>query len=260
VGKPGPKDGGMSLQESPIDYADGDMACRGLLVCTPSAGPQPSVVLFPDARGLGDTAKTSAHRLAREGFAVFVADLYGNGAYTPEVPQAIEWMKALSADVGRWRARARTALDVTSRLPAVDGTKLAAVGYCFGGTTALELGRSGAALAAIATFHGGLASARPQDASNIKARVLVCHGAADPLVPPAQVSEFVTHMSGASVDWQLHVYAGVQHSFTNPELTDDSLPGQRYDANADSQSWKAMLDLFREVFDHRPADGSPARG
>src|SRR5258708_49201 len=137
----------MPLEESSIGYADGDVTCRGLLVCDPSAGPQPGVVLFPDARGLGETAKASARRLAKEGFAVFVADLYGNGAFTPEVPQAIEWMKKLGADADRWRARARSALDVARHHPAVDGTKLAAIGYCFGGTTALELGRSGAALA-----------------------------------------------------------------------------------------------------------------
>jgi dienelactone hydrolase len=229
----------MSFEETTIDYSDGDVACRGLLVRDPSPGPQPGIILFPDARGLGETARANARRLVREGFAVFVADLYGNGAFTPEVPQAIEWMKKLSSDADRWRARARSALDVTRRLPGVDGRKLAAIGYCFGGTTTLELGRSGAALLALVTFHGGLGSSRPQDAVNIKARVLVCHGAADPLVPPTQVSEFVTHMSAANIDWELQVYAGVQHSFTNPELTDDS---------ADARSWKAMLDLLREAF------------
>lgn len=250
----------MVLEESPIDYADGGVACRGLLVRQASASPQPGVVLFPDARGLGETARSSARRLARDGFAVLVADLYGNGAFTAEVPQAVEWMTALRSDIGRWRGRARTALDVASRVTEVSGTPPAAVGYCFGGTTALELGRSGADVAAIVTFHGGLLSPRPQDASSIKARVLVCHGAADPLVPAAQLSEFVTHMSAASVDWQLQVYAGVRHGFTNPELTDDSVPGHRYDVGADSRSWQAMLELLREVFDRRPADGSPARG
>jgi dienelactone hydrolase len=238
----------MLLEESSIAYADGDVACGGLLVRDPSAGPQPGVVMFPDARGFGETAKASARRLAEEGFAVFVADLYGNGAFTPDVPQAIEWMKKLGADADRWRARARSALDVARHHPGVDGTKLAAIGYCFGGTTALELGRSGAALAAIVTFHGGLGTSRPQDTANLKARVLVCHGAADPLVLPTQVSEFVTQMSAATIDWELQVYAGVQHSFTNAELTDDNVPGQRYDAAADARSWKAMLDLLHEAF------------
>lgn len=250
----------MSLQEMPVDYADGALACRGLLVHSTAAGPRPGVVLFPDARGLGDTARTDARRLAGEGFAVFVADLYGNGAFAAEVPQAIQWMDDLRSDTGRWRARARAALDTANRHPAVDRAKVAAIGYCFGGSTALELGRSGAEIAAIVTLHGGLASPRPQDASNLKARVLACHGGADPLVPPAQVSKFVTHMSAASVDWQLHVYAGVRHGFTNPELTDDSVPGHRYDAAADARSWQAMLELLREVFDRRPAGGSPARG
>ena len=137
----------------------------------------------------------------------------------------------------RWRAR-RTSIATH-----------AAIGYCFGGSTALELARSGAALGAVVSFHGGLASPRPQDAANIKARVLVCHGAADPLVPPAQVAEFVAAMDKASVDWQLHSYAGVVNGLTNPEADQAGTPALAYDGAADRRSWQAMLALFGEAFE-----------
>src|SRR5262249_42712998 len=124
---------------------------------------------------------------------------------------------------------------------------LGAIGYCFGASTALELARSGAPLRAVVSFHGGLASPRPEDASNIKARVLVCHGAADPLVPPAQVAEFVGHFGKTRVDWQIHAYAGAVHGFTNPEADHAGPPALAYNAGADRQSWQAMLTLFRET-------------
>jgi dienelactone hydrolase len=176
------KDDRMLLEESAIRYVDGDITCRGLLVHDPSPGSQPGIVLFPDARGLGDTAKGYARRLADCGFVVLIADLYGQG-FTADIPRAHELMTALRSDVERWRRRGRAALEALAGQPSVDATRLAAIGYCFGGTTALELGRSGAELAAIVSFHGGLASPRPQDAAYFKARVLACHGGADPVVP-----------------------------------------------------------------------------
>lgn len=238
----------MSLEESSVDYADGDVACRGLLVRDPAPGSQPGVVLFPDARGLGDTAKGCARRLAGCGFVVFIADLYGQGMFTADIPRAHELMTVLRSDTDRWRERGRAALEALARQPAVDATRLAAIGYCFGGTTALELGRSGAELAAIVSFHGGLASPRPQDAACIKARVLACHGGADPVVPPDQVTEFVNHMTRATVDWTLEVYAGAQHGFTQTELVGTAVPGVAYDARADERSWRAMTELLGDVF------------
>jgi dienelactone hydrolase len=128
----------------------------------------------------------------------------------------------------------------------VDTARIAAIGYCFGGTTALELGRSGAALNAIVSFHGGLASARPDDARNIKAKVLVCHGAADTLVPMAQLAAFEEEMGRTNVDWQVQVYGGAGHGFTNPEADGASVPELAYHAAADKRSWSAMLQLFEE--------------
>ena len=238
----------MTLQESFVDYRDGDLACRGLVMrdATQTA-PRPGIVMFPDARGIGDTARAYARRLT-ERYVVFIADLYGEGLFTNDIARARELMTALRSDVERWRERARAALEAVAHQRAVDPTKLAAIGYCFGGTTALELGRSGADMAAIVSFHGGLASPRPQDAAHLKARVLACHGGADPLVPPAQVTEFVSHMSRAPVDWELQVYARALHAFTNPELAASAPPGHGYDAAADERSRRAMAALLDEVF------------
>lgn len=255
----------MTLQESDVDYEDGGLACRGLVIRDATqAEPRPGVVLFPDARGIGDTAKSYAYRLAERGYVVLIADLYGRGLFAADLPRARELMTALRSDVERWRERARAALEAAAHLRIVEPTKMAAVGYCFGGQTALELGRGGADLAAIVSFHGGLASPRPQDAAKLRARVLACHGGADPLVPPAQVTEFVSHMSRSPANWELQVYARALHGFTNPELVAVAPSGHGYDAAADERSWRAMIDLLNEVFarGQRPAAaaGSPARG
>jgi dienelactone hydrolase len=235
--------------ETWLDYTDGPLACRGWLAAgDAAAGPRPGVVLFPDARGMGEAAKECARRLAAEGHVVLVADLYGHAAFVEELPEAVRLMNELRGDVARWRRRAQAAIEALARQPGVDRRKLAAIGYCFGGSTALELARSGAALGAVVSFHGGLASPRLEDAINIKGRVLVCHGAADPLVPPEQVAAFVAAMCKAPVDWQVHSYAGVVHGFTNPEADNAGTPALAYDAAADRRSWQAMLELFRSTF------------
>lgn len=231
-----------------LDYADGPLPCRGALFQEDKrAAGRPGVVLFPDARGIGDVPKACAARLAGHGFTVLVADLYGNGAFRADVDEAHDLMDALRSDVDAWRRRARAALDALAALPSVDG-RLAAIGYCFGGTTALELARSGAPLAAVASFHGGLTTARPEDAANIQGKILVCHGAADPLVPPQQVADFAAQMATARVDWHFHAYAGVVHAFTNPDAGYAGSSPFAYDANADRHSWQAMLALFDDVF------------
>ncbi len=124
---------------------------------------------------------------------------------------------------------------------------MAAIGYCFGGTLSLELARSGAPLGAVVGFHSGLATTRPEDASAITGKVLVCIGADDPIIPPEQRADFEAEMRAAGVDWQMHLYGGAVHSFTNP-AADGSMPAIKYDAAADARSWQAMLDLFAEVF------------
>jgi dienelactone hydrolase len=231
-----------------LDYRDGDVRLKGVLVRSEKRTASPAIVLFPDARGVGPHAIECAGRLADLGYPTLVADLYGEGLLARDMAQASELMHALRADVDRWRARARAALDALSRQDGVDRSRLAALGYCFGGGTALELARTGAPLAAVVSFHGVLASPRPADAANIKAKVLVCHGAADPLVLPAEVAAFEEEMGRTKVDWQLHAYGGVVHSFTNPEAGTAGIAAFAYDEAADRRSWAAMLSLLREAF------------
>ncbi|MGY8665019.1 dienelactone hydrolase family protein [Bradyrhizobium sp. UFLA05-109] len=236
------------MKKTVLGYRDRASELQGILVADEAASLRPGVVLFPDARGIGTHAIARAEQLAALGFVVLVADLYGNGKTAPDVPQAIELMNALRADTARWRERAEAARLALAGHDMVDATRLAAIGYCFGGSTALELARTGADLAAVVSFHGGFPSERPEDAANIKARVLVCHGAADTLVSLTQLADFAREMRATSVDWQAHVYGGAAHGFTNPELIGESVPNHAYHADADRRSWAAMLDLFEDVF------------
>ncbi|HYB41841.1 MAG TPA: dienelactone hydrolase family protein [Candidatus Methylomirabilis sp.] len=231
-----------------LEYRDGAVTLKGYLADDGRAGARPGVVLFPEAFGIGEHVMERARRLAALGYVALAADPYGDGAQASDLPHAIELMTAVRSDVTRWRARAQSALDAVSAQPGVDRAKLAAIGYCFGGSTALELGRSGAALKAIVSFHGGLEAPKPEDAKNIRAKVLVCHGAGDPLVPPEQVAAFETQMRATAVDWQVVSYGGAVHSFTNPDAGKLGNPALAYNPAADRRSWAAMLALFGEAF------------
>lgn len=237
------------MTQAILRYRDSIAELQGVLVTDAAATARgPGIVLFPDARGIGSHAIACAERLAGLGLVVLVADLYGGGRTAPDVPQAIELMNGLRADTARWRERAEAARTALAGQQAVDATRLAAIGYCFGGTTALELARTGADLAAVVSFHGGFPNERPEDSANIKARVLVCHGAADSLVSLTQLANFERDMRATAVDWQAHVYGGAAHGFTNPELVGQDVPNHAYHEAAERRSWAAMLSLLEEVF------------
>jgi dienelactone hydrolase len=231
-----------------LEYRDGAVSLKGYLADDGRSGARPGVVLFPEAFGIGEHVMERARRLSAVGYVALAADPYGEGAQAKDLPGAIQMMTDVRSDVNRWRARAQAALDALSAQPGVDRARLAAIGYCFGGSTALELGRSGAPLAAIVSFHGGLEAPRPEDARNIRAKVLVCHGANDPLIPPEQVAAFEALMRGTTVDWQVCSYGGAVHSFTNPDADKLGNPALAYNAAADRRSWAAMLALFQEAF------------
>ena len=237
------------MQSKGLDYRDGAVTCKGFLAWDEKqSGTRPGVVLFPEAFGIGEHVMVRARRLAGLGFVALAADPYGEGATARSLPQAIELMGGVRGDVNKWRARARAALDALSQQSNVDRGKLAAIGYCFGGSTALELGRSGAPLGAIVSFHGGLECPRPEDSANIRAKVLVCSGADDPMIPTTQVAAFEEQMRKTKVDWQVQVYGGTVHSFTNPDADKLGNPALAYNPSADKRSWKAMLELFGEAF------------
>ncbi len=210
---------------------------------------RPGVLVFPEAFGLGDHAKSRAERLAGLGYVAMACDLHGDGRVVHDLNEALGLVGPLRTEPARARARALSALNALQGRTEVDPTRIAAIGYCYGGTMALELARSGADVAGVVGFHSGLATVASQDAENIKGKVLVCIGADDPSIPPDQRSAFEKEMREGGVDWQMNLYGGVVHSFTNPEADLRGTPERaRYDAKADARSWAEMCAFFEEIF------------
>ena len=234
----------------PLSYQADGLAMRSLFFApTDHEGPRPGILVFPEIFGLGDHAIDSARRLAQIGFAALACDLHGEGRMVTDLDEARTLMAPVRSDVSGLRARAEGALAAMRSRPEVDGSKTAAIGYCLGGTMALELARSGADIAGAVGFHSGLTTPAPGDARNIKGKILVCIGADDPGVGYEDRGTFEREMREAGVDWQLHVYGGVVHSFTNPDAGALGLPDfARYDAKADARSWTSMLSFFEEIF------------
>jgi dienelactone hydrolase len=207
-----------------------------------------AILVFPEGFGLGDHARTRAARLAQLGFVALACDLHGNGTTIAALDDVMQAIKPLHADSQRTSARARGGFDLLSRRAEVDPDRIAAIGFCFGGTMALELARSGAEVVATVGFHCGLATTRTQNAE-IHGKVLVCIGSDDPVISPSERGDFEREMRAADVAWQMSLYGGVRHSFTNPAAAQFGHPElARYDATADAVSWREMLALFDDVF------------
>jgi dienelactone hydrolase len=213
------------------------------------SGRRPGVLVFPEAPGLGANAKGRAERLAGLGYAALACDLHGRGEVLTDMDEMMARLGVLLNDPLRIRRRASASLDTLLARPEVDASRIASIGYCFGGTTSLELARGGYNLKGVVGFHSGLATTRPEDAKNIKGKVLVCIGADDPGILPEQRAAFEEEMRKGGIDWQMHLYGGVVHSFTNPEADKMGRPDfARYDANADARSWASMIAFFDEIF------------
>jgi dienelactone hydrolase len=232
-----------------VEYKAGDTACEGYLALPAKAeGRAPGVLVVHDWMGVADFARGVCDKLAGLGYVAFACDVYGKGV-RPQTPQeAGKQAGTYKGDRALFRERLRAGLDVLAKRAEVDPARIAAIGYCFGGTGALELARSGAAVVGAVSFHGGLDSPTPADAKNVRGKVLALHGADDPYVPPKEVQDFVEEMRGARVDWQLVHYGNSVHAFTNPAAGNDASKGAAYNAAADRRSWEAMKAFFAEVF------------
>jgi dienelactone hydrolase len=209
---------------------------------------RPGVIIVHDWYGLNDYARGRAEQLANLGYIAFAIDMYGKGVRAKNVEEAAKLAGIYRSDRRLMRTRAAAGLETLRRQPLVDGSRIAAIGYCFGGGTALELARSGAELSGVVSFHGNVDTPNPDDAKVIKAKVLALHGADDPLVTPEQVHAFQGEMRKAAVDWQMVVYGGAVHGFTNPGSGSDSSRGIAYNEKADRRSWAAMRLFFGEIF------------
>jgi len=231
-----------------IEYKQGDATLEGYLAYDDAvAGPRPGVLIAHQWLGLTDYEKRRAGMLAQLGYVAFCADIYGKGIRPTNVQQAGELATKYKTDRTLLRARINAALDVLRQNELVDPKHIAAIGYCFGGTTVIELARSGADIAGIVSFHGGLDSPTPADGKNIKCPVLICHGADDPFEKPEDLAAFEQEMRDAKVDWRLIMYGGAVHAFTQPNPGFVN-PGAKYNERADRRSWADMKSFFAEIF------------
>jgi len=213
------------------------------------AGPAPGVLVFPEAFGLGDHAIGKAERIASElGYVALACDLHGERSAIG-MDQLMAVLGPLRASPDRVRGRVGDALKALLAQDGVDASRIAAIGYCFGGTMAFELALTGADIKAAIGFHSGLEVTSPQDAGKIKGKVMALLGAEDPGITAEQREAFHKMLTDAGVDWHMSLYGGVVHSFTNPDADKAGRPEfLRYDARADRRSWKEMADLLEEVF------------
>ncbi|MCB1748048.1 MAG: dienelactone hydrolase family protein [Gammaproteobacteria bacterium] len=238
-----------AVREQTIDYHDGEVALQGTLYADDAHnGPRPGVLVIHEWWGLNDYARQRARRLAELGYVAFAVDMYGAGKVTEHPKQAGEWAGMVTANVAAWRQRALAALAVLRAQAGVDPARLAAIGYCFGGASVLQLAYSGADLRGVVSFHGSLPAADAAEVGHIRARILVEHGGADGFVGPERVAAFEQALAGSAVDWRVTVHGGAKHGFTNPDAGDYGLEGLAYDARADRRSWAAMQDFFGEIF------------
>ena len=215
-----------------------------------ASGARPAVLVFPEAFGLGDHAKRRAERLASEfGCAALACDLHGEQSVISDLAQVMPLLGPLRSEAAKVRARTVKALEALVARPEVDARRVAAIGFCFGGTMSFELALSGADIRAAIGFHSGLQVTSPGDAKQIKGKVMALLGADDPGIPADQRAAFEAAMREGGVDWQMTLYGGVVHSFTNEQADRMGRPEfARYDAGADRRSWKQMSDLMAEVF------------
>ena len=234
-----------------VTYKDGKDVLEGYLAYDDAASApkaRPAVLVVHAWMGLDDYAKKRADMLAELGYVAFAADIYGQGVRPKSPDEAGALAGRYKGDRALLRRRVALGLDTLKKQPGVDGAKVAAIGYCFGGTTVLELARSGAAVAGVASFHGGLDSLAPADAKNIRGRVLVLHGAADPYQKADDLQAFVAELNGAGVDWELKMYGGAVHCFTHFTDKGDKARGCAYDERADKRSWADLRGFLGEIF------------
>ena len=238
---------GAIVKTKVVEYKDGDVVLQGYAAWEDGfKEKRPGVLVVHEWWGHGPYARRRAEMLAKLGYTAFAVDMYGKGVLAKTHEEAGKLAGAFFGDRAAMRRRALAGLEQLRKAPYVDEEKLGAIGYCFGGTTVLELARAGAPLAGVASFHGNLSAPQPA-AEKPKASILVLHGASDAHVNP-QVPAFMEEMNKAGADWELISYGGAVHSFTVKEAGDDPSKGMAYDAKADARSWEAMKAFFEERF------------
>jgi len=246
LGAPEPR---VELVTKEIEYRHGDVVLEGYAAWPKDAkGRLPGVLVCHQWMGPTPYERYRVEETAKLGTVAFALDIYGKGVRPKDAQEAAKTATAYKADRALLRARALAGFDALRKLDACDPARVAVMGYCFGGTTALEVARSGADVLGTVSFHGDLSSTAPEDAKKIKGKVLALHGADDPFVPPAQVAAFEDEMRKAGIDWQLVAYGGAVHSFTLKGAGNDNSKGAAYNEKADLRSWELYKSFLSEVF------------
>lgn len=237
----------MSMQTRTIEYFHEGVCLEGFFAWDDAATQALPAVLVSHAwMGRDEFACDKARKLAELGYAAFALDLYGKGVIGSGPEENAKLMQPFMDDRTLLQARITTALDAVRSLKEVDGSRIAALGFCFGGLCVLDLARTGADIRGVISFHGLLIPPGNTRGNRIKAKVLVLHGHDDPLAPPEQVLALEKELTEAGADWQVHVYGGTVHAFTNPRANDPAF-GTVYKESADRRSWQSMQNFLAEV-------------
>jgi dienelactone hydrolase len=231
-----------------VDYREGEAALRGYLAYDDASDARrPGVLVVHEWWGLNEHARHKAEALAKAGYVALAVDMYGDGKTTDHPEEAGEWSGYIGEHQAVGKARFLAGLKLLKAQPLV-ADKVAAIGYCFGGHVVLSMAAQGVDLRGVVSFHGAMPGEPVSPDTRVKAKILMNHGAADPMVTMDKVLHFQEILTNAGADWECNIYGGAQHSFTNPTADSRGIPGLAYNAAADHRSWQAMLDFFREIF------------
>ena len=232
-----------------IEYRDGDATLKGVLAWDDAAGgKRPGVLVVHEWWGLSDYEKRRARMLAQLGYVAFAVDMYGTGKHTDKPEQAKAWMQAVTTDVEWWRERAMKGVEILRGNKLVEASDVAAIGYCFGGGTVLQMAYGGADIDGVVSFHGSLPAADEEAIKKIKTRILVLHGSDDPFVPDEMAAQFERKLETGDIDWQMIIYGGERHSFTVPDAERKGIDNLKYDPKADRRSWAKLMSFLDELF------------
>jgi len=235
-----------------VTYQAGDTTLKGYLAWDASkTGPRPGVIVVHEWWGHNDYVRRRARMLAEEGYTALALDMYGNGKQAGHPEDAKKFMMEATSNADVAKARFLAGYELLKNHPSTDPSKIAAIGYCFGGAVVLQMARSGADLDGVASFHGSLSTESPAAPGVVKAKILVLHGADDPFVPKEQVAAFKKEMDAAGADYTFIEYPGAVHAFTNPAATENgkkfNLP-LAYNEEADNKSWAELQKFLRGLF------------
>jgi dienelactone hydrolase len=241
-----------AIKKGPVEYKAGDTALKGYLVYDDAAKERrPGVLVVHEWWGHNQHARNSARKLAEAGYVALAVDMYGDGKQADHADSAGKFSGEVRKNLPLMKSRFEAGMQLLRKQPQVDGKRLAAIGYCFGGSVVLEMARAGEDLRGVASFHGGLATEHPAQPGKTKAKVLVMNGAEDPFVPPEQIAAFKKEMESAKVNYKFVSYPGAKHSFTNPDADANGAKFKlplAYNAIADEESWAELQSFLKLVF------------